>query len=76
MERSAAQLVDALVDHLGVYDRSQSWPRRDGSAPARGAAQRSAEGDALRRWLRKLSPAARREALTLNDAPWVSVRLL
>jgi hypothetical protein len=68
--RNAAALVDTLVDHLGVFDRSLSWPPRGSATPAR-----SAEGDALRRWLRKLSPEARREALTVHDAPFCALLL-
>ena len=68
---SQAQLVDSLVSCLGVYDRSTEWPPRAGRA----APARSAEGEALRRWFRRLSPAARAEALTVHDTPWVALLL-
>ena len=61
--------VDALVAAWGVYDRSRTWPHVDG-APAP-----TAEGAALRRWLSRLTPAARAEALTVHDEAWVQLTL-
>ena len=53
-----SQLVDHLVDCLGIYDRSKGWPARGGSG---GSGKQSAEGDALRRWLCRLTPEKRLE---------------
>lgn len=72
-QRSTAALLDCVVDHYGLYDRALSWPPRSGAAAA--LPPRSAEGDALRRWLRKLSPEARQDALTVHDSPWASLLL-
>ena len=52
-------------DCLGVFHRSQEQP----------AEGKSAEGDALRRWFRRLPPEKRMEALTIQDAPWVALLL-
>ncbi len=64
--------LDRLTTCLGVYDRSASWPPRGGKSSSSAA---SNEGDALRRWFLRLSPEARRDALTVTDAPWVQLTL-
>jgi len=56
--------MDPLVAALGVYSRSSSAPPR-----------RSVEGEALRRWLLRLSPQARGDALAVTDAAWLQVTL-
>jgi hypothetical protein len=69
--QTSAQLVDSLVACLGVYDRASEWPPRTGRA----APPRTPEGDALRRWFRRLTPAQRCDALTIHDPPWAALLL-
>ena len=66
-----SETMDRLVDRLGIFNRSLTWP-----PGAEGAAvQRTPAGEAMRRWLVKQSPKARAETLTLRDVPWLEVTL-
>ena len=65
------ETIDKLVDRLGVFSRSLTWPPGEESA----AAQRAPAGEAMRRRLVKQSPKARAETLTLRDVPWLEVTL-
>ena len=68
----AGAAMDVLVDRLGIFNRSLSWPPGGEGAAA---PQHTPAGEAMRRWLVKQSPAARAETLTLRDVPWLEVTL-
>ena len=63
------ETMDKLVDRLGIFNRSLTWPHGEA------AVQRTPAGEAMRRWLVKQSPKARAETLTLRDVPWLEVTL-